>query len=91
VPGEAEEGHEHAVTVAKPEVSARARLIIEGLIRTRRGSDPHIAGAYVRLRSKIDGFYWVRVDGSRLLRGDSIDDAEQLQKSFTETMVRAGE
>jgi hypothetical protein len=79
------------VTAAKPEVPARARLIIEGLIRTGRGTDPHIMGAYVRLRSKIDGFYWVRIDGGRLPRGDSVDDAEQLQASFTETMDRADE
>jgi hypothetical protein len=78
------------MAAAKIEVSDRARAIIEGLIRTRRGSDPHIAGAYVRLRSKIGGFYWVRIDGTRLLRGDDVDDAEQLQVSFTEAMARAG-
>jgi hypothetical protein len=43
------------MTAAKPEVLARARAIIEGLMRTQRGSDPHIAGTNVRLRSKIDG------------------------------------
>jgi hypothetical protein len=78
------------MVAAKIEVSARARAIIEGLTRTRRGSDPHIAGTYVRLRSKIGGFYWVGIDGSRLLRGLNVDDAEPLQESFVETMARAG-
>jgi hypothetical protein len=76
---------------AKPEVSDRARMIIEGLVRTGRGSDPHIAGAYVRLRSKIGGFYWVRLDGNRLLRGNNVQGAERLQQKFTEMMARAGE
>jgi hypothetical protein len=52
-----------AMTAKKTEVSAQARAIIAGLLRTQPGSDPNLAGAYVRLRSKIGGFYWVRVDG----------------------------
>ena len=79
------------MTAAKPNVSDRARAIIQGLMLTGRGSDPQGAGAYVRLRSKIDGFYWVRIDGSRLLRGNNVDGAKPLQEKFTETMARAGE
>jgi hypothetical protein len=79
------------MAAAKVEVSDRARAIIEGLLRTGRGSGPHVAGAHIRLCSKIDGFYWVRLDGSRLLRGHNLQGAARLQKSFTETMVRAGE
>jgi hypothetical protein len=76
---------------AKLKVSARARAIIDGLVRTRRGSDPQGAGAHVRLIAGIGGFYWVRIDGSRLLRGHNVDDAEPLREKFTETMARAGE
>ena len=80
-----------AMTANKSEVSNHARAIIAGLVRTGRGSDPRIAGAYVRLLARIGGFYWVRIDGSRLLRGHNVDDAEPLQEKFTETMARAGE
>jgi hypothetical protein len=55
---------------AKPKVSDRAQAIIDGLVRTRRGSDARVEGAFVRLRAGIGGFYWVRIDGNRLLRGD---------------------
>jgi hypothetical protein len=79
------------MTAAKAEASDRARAIIEGLVRTGRGTSPQVAGAYVRLRARIGGFYWVPIDGTRLLRGDDVDAAEQLQESFTETMARAGE
>ena len=79
------------MTGAKPEVSDRARAIIEGLARTGRGSDPRVVRSHVRLRARIGGFYWIRLDGSRLLRGHDVDDAEPLQESFTETMARAGE
>jgi hypothetical protein len=79
------------VTAAKVEVSAQARAIIAGLVQTGRGSDPQIAGAYVRLLARIGGFYWVRLDGSGLLRGNNVQGAERLQQKFTETMVRAGE
>jgi hypothetical protein len=78
------------MTAKKTEVSNQARAIIAGLVQTGRGSDPQIAGAYVRLLARIGGFYWVRIDGGRLLRGHNVDDAEQLQVSFTETMARAG-
>ena len=78
------------MTAKKTEVSNQARAIVAGLVQTGRGSDPQIAGAYVRLLARIGGFYWVRVDGGRLLRGHNVDDAEQLQVSFTEAMARAG-
>jgi hypothetical protein len=67
------------MTAKKPEASNQARDIIAGLMQTGRGSDPQIAGAYVRLLARIAGFYWVRIDGGRPLRGHNVDDAEQLQ------------
>jgi hypothetical protein len=71
--------------------SDRARAIVTGLVLTHRGSDPRVAGAFVRLRAAIGGFHWVRIDGAGLLRGDDVDVAEHLQETFTETMARAGE
>jgi hypothetical protein len=79
------------MAVAKPEVSARARAIIEGLMRTRRGSAPRFADAYVQLRAKVGGFYFVALNGARLLRGDAFEDAEELQAKFAEAMAKAGE
>lgn len=73
-----------------PAVSDRAQAIIDGLVRTLRASDPRFVGAYVRLRARVDGFYWVHVDGSELLRANDLDSAEPLQAPFAETMVRAG-
>jgi hypothetical protein len=40
---------------------------------------------------RMGGFYWAPIDGTRLLRGDGVDAAEELQESFAETMARAGE
>jgi hypothetical protein len=71
-------------------MSNQARAIIADLVRTERGSEPEIASTHVWLLARAGRFYWVRLDGGRLLRGNNIDDAEQLQESFTETMARAG-
>jgi hypothetical protein len=74
-----------------PTISARAKAIANGLIRTGRASDGRAARGYLRLRAERSGsFYWVAADGSRLLRGDDLDTAEELQSSFVETMIQAG-
>jgi hypothetical protein len=73
-----------------PELSKRAQAIIEGLMRTGRGSDQRFLDTYVRLRARAGGFYWVHVDGSELLRGDDLANAEPLQAPFVEAMMRAG-
>jgi hypothetical protein len=79
------------MTAAKAEASDRARAIIDGLVRTGRGTNPQVAGAYVRLRAQ---------DGRVLLGPDRRHSAiarrrrrccEELQESFAETMARAGE
>jgi hypothetical protein len=79
------------MTAAKTEVSDRAQAIIEGLTLSGRGSDPEVVRSYVRLRARIGGFYWVRIDGSQLLRGINVYTAEPLQESFTESMAQASE
>ena len=72
------------------EVSDRARAIVDGLMRTGRGSERRVSGAYIRLRARLGEFYWIHVDGNKLLRGRDVVGAKPLQQGFTESMVRAG-
>jgi hypothetical protein len=75
-----------------PTISARAKAIANGLIRTGRASEGRAARGHLRLRAERTGsFYWITADGSRLLRGDELDSAEELQASFVQAMVQAGE
>jgi hypothetical protein len=78
------------MTAAPHPLAGRARAIVDGLVRTGHGSDPRFADAYVQLRAKIGGFYFVALDGARLLRGDTFEEAEELQAKFVEAMARAG-
>ena len=79
------------VTPADLTLSARAKAIAEGLIRTDR-ADRHgvIEHAMLRLASRKGGFYWISLDGGRLLRGADLFGAEELQAKFRDTMERAG-
>ena len=79
------------VTPADPALSARAKAIAEGLIRTDR-ADHHgaIEHAMLRPASRKGGFYWISLDGSRLLRGAELFGAEELQAKFRDAMERAG-
>jgi hypothetical protein len=79
-----------AMTAAPPPLSERAQAIVDGLVRTRRGSKPHFAGDYVQLRAKAGGFYFVACDGTHVLRGYSLAEAEELQAKFAEAMAKAG-
>jgi hypothetical protein len=79
------------MTAAKPEVSVRARAIIEGLVRTGRGSKPRLADAHVQLRAEAAASTSSCSMAHGLLRGDTFDEAEELQAKFAEAMARAGE
>ena len=37
-----------------------------------------------------DDYYWIALDGSRLLRGRWLSEAEELQPKFIDAMERAG-
>jgi hypothetical protein len=73
---------------------ARAHHIARGLMRTRRairGVMPHSDAEFVQLPTiTAGGFYWIAVDGSRVLRGHSFIDAAELQPGFADRMERAG-
>lgn len=68
----------------------RAMVIAAGLMRTGRASDAQKSGGFIRLRATGGGFYFVAHDGVRVLRGDELDDAEELQQGFVAAMERAG-
>jgi hypothetical protein len=76
---------------AETHISARAKAIADGLMRTGRASDPQAVQGHLQLRAKRgSGFYWIAASGSRLLRGDELDSAEEIQENFVQAMVLAG-
>jgi hypothetical protein len=71
-------------------ISKRAKAMADGLIRTGRASDYGATNSHLQLRAKRGGFYWITADGDSLMRGDTLDGAEQLQPNFAQAMVHAG-
>ena len=75
----------------EPTLSGRARVIAEGLFRTKRaGRHGVVDRGMVKLECTKGGYYWISLDGSRVLRGKAIFDAEVLQPKFIDAMERAG-
>jgi hypothetical protein len=71
-------------------VSARARAIASGLVRTARAAPgSKLDRGLLRLACFAGGFYWISLDGSRMLRGIQLFDAEELQPKFIDAMERA--
>jgi hypothetical protein len=69
--------------------SPRAKAIAVGLVRTGRAAKSRAAAGFIRADGG-DATYWISDDGARVLRGDTLDTAEQLQSGFLEAMARAG-
>jgi hypothetical protein len=76
---------------------ARASAIIRGLLRTCRARPRRLADTvdqsaeFIRLERVTGGqFYWIARDGSEVLAGRGLVDAEALQAGFVEKMARAG-
>jgi hypothetical protein len=70
--------------------SPRSMAIASGLVRTGRASQQRVAFGHIQLRAnRGGGFYWIPADGGRLLRGDDLEGAEELQPTFTEAMAQA--
>jgi hypothetical protein len=65
-------------------LSPRAKQIAEGLVRTGRASDARLFRTWLQLRATAGNFYWIAMNGSALLRGDTFDGAEELQPSFAD-------
>jgi hypothetical protein len=82
------------MSTAATVLSDRARHIARGLIRTKRasrGTLPSADAEFAQLPTiPSGGFYWITVDGSRLMRGATFVGAVELQPGFAEQMARAG-
>jgi hypothetical protein len=68
----------------------RAIAIANGLIRSRRASHPETFRKYIRLAGTSRERYYVAFSGNRLFRGDTLEQASELQSGFIETMARKG-
>jgi len=79
-------------TPVDPAISPRATSIARGLIRTERA--PGIIKSHqgmLRLEChRGDDYYWIALDGSRLLRGKWLSEADELQPKFIDAMERVG-
>ena len=72
-------------------LSARAKAIAEGLIRAMRAEHHGVFDqGMLRLRCRRGGHYWISLDGSRVLRGRTLVDADELQPKFIDAIERAG-
>jgi len=69
--------------------SPRAQAIAVGLARTGRAAKFRGFAGFVRAEGG-GAIYWISGDGTRVLRGDTIDSADELQRGFLEAMVKAG-
>jgi hypothetical protein len=79
------------VKSAEPKMSERAAAIVRGLVRTERTTKGVSSDqGMLRLECLSGGFYWISLDGGRLLRGAELIDAEELQAKFRDAMERAG-
>jgi hypothetical protein len=79
------------VTPLEPPLSPRAKAIAEGLIRTDRAAKHGVFDrGMLRIECLGGGFYWIALNGSRLLRGARLPTADELQPKFIEAMERAG-
>ena len=82
---------ESSVTTTAPPFSAGARAIAEGLFRTgRAGKHGVYEQGMLRLERRGGGYYWVPLNGDRILSGARLFDANELQPKFIDAMERAG-
>ncbi len=74
----------------EPPLSLRARAIAEGLYRTKRaGRLGRIDEGMVRIKCRKGGFYWISLDGLRVLCGRTFLRAQELQPRFIDAMERS--
>ena len=79
-----------ATTPVVASVPERATTIARGLIRTRRAtSTMNLEQGMLRLGCRNGGYYWVSLDGRRVLRGKAVFEADELQPKFGDAMGRA--
>ncbi len=72
--------------------TTRAQSIVDGLVKTGRAAKPRLTKDFILLdRDGERGFYWVSIDGERVLKGDTPSTAEELQPGFLQAMERVGQ
>jgi hypothetical protein len=80
-----------AIPPIEATLSSRAKAVAEGLVRTRHAKrNGAVDREMLRYECKKGGFYWISLDGNRVLRGATLSMAEELQPKFIEAMERAG-
>jgi hypothetical protein len=80
-----------ATTAVEPAISDRANMIARGLIRTKRAASIiSVDHGMLRLSCRSGGYYWITLDGRRIVRGKVLFDADELQPKFSDAMARAG-
>jgi len=80
-----------ATTPVVASVSERATTIARGLTRTRRATSTiKLDQGMLRLECRAGGYYWVALDGRRVMRGKALFEADELQPKFADAMERAG-
>jgi len=73
------------------DISDRAKAIVRGLVRTKRAARGVAPDqGTLRLQCLSGGYYWISLDGHRVLRGKELFDADELQQKFLDAMARAG-
>ena len=79
-------------TPSEAVISVRAEAIASGLVRTvRAATGSKLIHGMLRLESHNgDDYYWIALDGSRVLRGKFLSEADELQPKFIDAMERAG-
>jgi hypothetical protein len=78
-------------TQVEPDISERAHKVARGLIRTKRAAPLiNVDHGMLRLGCLGGGSYWVSLDGRRVLRGEALSEADELQPKFGDAMERAG-
>ena len=79
-------------TPSEAVVSVRAKAIASGLVRTvRAATGSKLIHGMLRLESHNgDDYYWIALNGSRVLRGKFLSEADELQPKFIDAMERAG-
>ena len=79
------------MTITAPAISTRAQAIAQGLIRSKRADR---RGVYdqgmLRLERLEGGYFWIALNGGRLLKGKSLVDADEMQPGFAEAMEVEG-
>jgi len=73
-----------------PTPSRRAMTIANGLIRSGRASHPQATHGFIRLAGTSGARYFVSFDGERVLRGDTVEQASEIQQAFIDAMARRG-